>query len=229
MLDNTGFFDIKELGDGRERRKEKMMEIKFENEMDQKILKSMWVYLNQHFGYSFPFPKIQAYIVPSEEWLKMVRSVKSNRHNIKEISRYGLEINKEQNEADGTIIRKEDNPWLDNDMILVADAETPLKEPFQRDCLLKFSVQTYYNYVAFHEMIHELEHATGRHDLYQSEEENLSLFLKWSGLDGDLVHKKTGRNDPCPCGSGFKYKKCCLNKSHSSNRNRQTSIAGSRF
>lgn len=23
-------------------------------------------------------------------------------------------------------------------------------------------------------------------------------------------HKKVGRNDPCPCGSGKKYKKCCL-------------------
>ncbi|MFC2169462.1 anaerobic sulfatase maturase [Acidobacteriota bacterium] len=23
---------------------------------------------------------------------------------------------------------------------------------------------------------------------------------------------KTGRNDPCPCGSGIKYKKCCLNR-----------------
>src|SRR5262249_59879887 len=23
---------------------------------------------------------------------------------------------------------------------------------------------------------------------------------------------KTGRNDPCPCGSGKKYKKCCLSK-----------------
>ena len=21
-----------------------------------------------------------------------------------------------------------------------------------------------------------------------------------------------GRNDPCPCGSGLKYKKCCMNK-----------------
>ncbi len=25
-------------------------------------------------------------------------------------------------------------------------------------------------------------------------------------------HTKTGRNDPCPCGSGMKYKKCCLGK-----------------
>jgi hypothetical protein len=197
-----------------------MMEIKFENEIDQRILQSIWVYINKHFGYSLPFPKVQACIVPSKEWLKMVKSTKSIRHNISEISCDGLEINKEQNEADGTLIRKEDNPWLDNDMILVADAETPLKEPFQRDCLLKFSVQTYYNYVAFHEMIHELEYITGRHDLYQLEKENLSMFFRWSGLNGHLTQKKTGRNAPCPCGSGFKYKKCCLNKSIKSENSR---------
>ena len=27
-----------------------------------------------------------------------------------------------------------------------------------------------------------------------------------------MTHQKTGRNDPCPCGSGKKYKKCCLTK-----------------
>jgi preprotein translocase subunit SecA len=27
-----------------------------------------------------------------------------------------------------------------------------------------------------------------------------------------LPKLKTGRNDPCPCGSGKKYKKCCLDK-----------------
>ena len=26
------------------------------------------------------------------------------------------------------------------------------------------------------------------------------------------THYNVGRNDPCPCGSGRKYKKCCLNK-----------------
>ena len=25
-----------------------------------------------------------------------------------------------------------------------------------------------------------------------------------------VIGAKTGRNDPCPCGSGKKYKKCCL-------------------
>jgi len=28
----------------------------------------------------------------------------------------------------------------------------------------------------------------------------------------DRIASKIGRNDPCPCGSGLKYKKCCLNK-----------------
>jgi len=28
------------------------------------------------------------------------------------------------------------------------------------------------------------------------------------------AHKKVGRNDPCPCGSGLKYKKCCWAKDH---------------
>jgi len=29
---------------------------------------------------------------------------------------------------------------------------------------------------------------------------------------GRQVHIKTGRNEPCPCGSGRKYKKCCMGK-----------------
>jgi len=29
---------------------------------------------------------------------------------------------------------------------------------------------------------------------------------------------KVGRNDPCPCGSGKKYKKCCLLKPPQENR-----------
>jgi hypothetical protein len=30
------------------------------------------------------------------------------------------------------------------------------------------------------------------------------------GLLERSMNKKLGRNDPCPCGSGKKYKKCCL-------------------
>ena len=53
----------------------------------------------------------------------------------------------------------------------------------------------------------------------------VSTFVKeadgWKFEDGELVGEtpivreepKVGRNDPCPCGSGKKYKKCCGAKS----------------
>jgi SEC-C motif-containing protein len=36
---------------------------------------------------------------------------------------------------------------------------------------------------------------------------------KWFYVTGNLRTRssKVGRNEPCPCGSGKKYKKCCLN------------------
>lgn len=33
---------------------------------------------------------------------------------------------------------------------------------------------------------------------------------RWYFID-PTVPLKAGRNDPCPCGSGFKFKKCCAN------------------
>ena len=36
---------------------------------------------------------------------------------------------------------------------------------------------------------------------------DLELLLNWP--KSREVEKKVGRNEPCPCGSGNKYKKCC--------------------
>ncbi|MCJ7593968.1 MAG: SEC-C domain-containing protein, partial [Desulfobacterales bacterium] len=30
----------------------------------------------------------------------------------------------------------------------------------------------------------------------------------------NATERSVGRNDLCPCGSGLKYKKCCLHKGH---------------
>jgi hypothetical protein len=46
-----------------------------------------------------------------------------------------------------------------------------------------------------------------------SELQNKDQLLKryyTEALKEELILKKVGRNDPCPCGSGKKYKKCCL-------------------
>jgi peptide deformylase len=48
---------------------------------------------------------------------------------------------------------------------------------------------------------HEIDHFDGI--LYTEREVKIEPVKKES---------KVGRNDPCPCGSGKKYKKCCLNK-----------------
>jgi|GEM_PF-6802039 hypothetical protein len=37
---------------------------------------------------------------------------------------------------------------------------------------------------------------------------------------------KIGRNDPCPCASGKKYKKCCLAKDEAREREEQTMLVG---
>lgn len=43
------------------------------------------------------------------------------------------------------------------------------------------------------------------------EEEYKSGTVVWTPEQGNYVRteKKVGRNDPCPCGSGEKYKYCC--------------------
>ena len=38
-------------------------------------------------------------------------------------------------------------------------------------------------------------------------------FMREVRSEDAQVSREAGRNDPCPCGSGKKYKKCCLGKS----------------
>lgn len=61
--------------------------------------------------------------------------------------------------------------------------------------------QDHYNYAAVIYVIERLD----------------TPFVKWDCTWTTKTHphskfRDVGRNDPCPCGSGNKYKKCCLNK-----------------
>jgi len=42
-----------------------------------------------------------------------------------------------------------------------------------------------------------------------SEEKRIEIVKEFKRSKTVRVEKKPGRNDPCPCGSGKKYKKCC--------------------
>jgi uncharacterized protein YecA (UPF0149 family) len=47
---------------------------------------------------------------------------------------------------------------------------------------------------------------------YGKNSEQTEIDSKGKIVPFKRVAPKVGRNDPCPCGSGKKYKKCCLNK-----------------
>lgn len=54
----------------------------------------------------------------------------------------------------------------------------------------------------------ELEEFT-RHDALERDEELSHLDLNKHDSEDFAAEKKVARNDPCPCGSGKKYKECC--------------------
>lgn len=45
-----------------------------------------------------------------------------------------------------------------------------------------------------------------------TEERRKELKKEYNASKTVVKEKKIGRNEPCPCGSGKKYKKCCMNK-----------------
>ena len=70
------------------------------------------------------------------------------------------------------------------------------------------------------EMPEDFRHKDVTQDLrYSGTEEDQDLFKK---KEPYRAKKKPGRNDPCPCGSGKKYKKCCRDKDLAAERGQQT-------
>ncbi len=64
----------------------------------------------------------------------------------------------------------------------------------------------YYNMIAAHaEWLYEME----EWDELLTPERRKELYREQKQSGTVVKDKKVGRNDPCPCGSGKKYKKCC--------------------
>jgi uncharacterized protein YecA (UPF0149 family) len=52
-------------------------------------------------------------------------------------------------------------------------------------------------------------------DMLLSNESKFDNFIDYEEQPAEQyirAERKIGRNEPCPCGSGKKYKKCCMNK-----------------
>ena len=72
-------------------------------------------------------------------------------------------------------------------------------------CLTFDKEKLYYNMGAHAEWLYELE----EWDALLTPERRKELYREQKQSGTIVKDKKIGRNDPCPCGSGKKYKKCC--------------------
>ena len=121
------------------------------------------------------------------------------------------------------MLRVVDEYWMDN-----IDAMDDLKQGIglraygQHDPVVAYKEE---GYEMFQAMITAIREETIRRlflvQLRPSQEIKREKVAQETGTSGDAVvkkqpvrnkDKKVGPNDPCPCGSGKKYKKCCMQK-----------------
>lgn len=114
---------------------------------------------------------------------------------VKELAeRYGQEVMTMVGFLDGiNESLKEENP------IETMDEDTPVSLVFDKEKLYKNMV------AAKADWLYELPQWK---EIY-TEEELKKLYKEQKASTTIRKGKKIGRNDPCPCGSGKKYKKCC--------------------
>lgn len=177
--------------------------------------------LRHFFGLDYDSVVRELEKITSENFEKKLREKIENRYKEKE-QRIGPEIMREYEKL--VMLQVIDNQWKDH--LLTMDH---LKEGIglraygQRDPLVEYKKEAYY---AFESMLDRIEEEIVRYLMLlepqvQKEEKkverrerqyNYSAPDKGAERKGLTIvkkGKKVGRNDPCPCGSGKKYKKCC--------------------
>ncbi len=118
------------------------------------------------------------------------------------------------------LLRVVDSKWMDH-----IDAMDQLRQGIglraigQEDPVRAYQIE---GYDMFEEMIRSIQEDTIRHLFHvtvetDTQRKQVIKVTQTSGGEPEpqkpVVKKKTvGRNDPCPCGSGKKYKKCCMEK-----------------
>ena len=122
------------------------------------------------------------------------------------------------------LLRSVDRNWMEHiDVMDDLRQSIGLEAYGQRNPVVEFKLQSY---DIFEEMVNTIKENTVRSifslRLRKEEEVKREAVAKEtgtnSGSDGTTPKKapvkvsgKVGPNDPCPCGSGKKYKKCCGN------------------
>ncbi|MBQ7328646.1 MAG: preprotein translocase subunit SecA [Oscillospiraceae bacterium] len=164
---------------------------------------------------------------------KDAKLTSDNAHDLsEEIYNLALKVYEEKETAIGSPMMRElervimlrvvDEYWMDN-----IDAMDELKQGItlraygQHDPVIAYKEE---GYQMFEAMVASIREETLRRiflaQLRPAQEIKREKVAKETGTSGDSVmkqkpvrsEKKAGPNDPCPCGSGKKYKKCCMQK-----------------
>ena len=124
-----------------------------------------------------------------------------------------------------------DNKWIDHlhNIDILRDG-IGLRAYGQKDPLIEYKKEAY---DLFNNMMYDIQGETVKHlfrtkfgvQIIHREEEPIETNLSKAAEEFDSSEgkddievkpirkgEKIGRNDPCPCGSGKKYKNCCMNK-----------------
>ncbi len=120
-------------------------------------------------------------------------------------------------QAEQNLKQLSDDPWV---IIKAGDVYDQCGQPEKAVELYKHALEMdedQYTRDGAWERLIPLCERLGKHE----EAEGLTRMARqgrWADIDSrpsvnSARRVKTGRNDPCPCGSGKKYKKCCLNES----------------
>ena len=117
------------------------------------------------------------------------------------------------------LLQQVDTKWIEHlDNMKELERGVRLRSYAQRDPVVEYRVE---GSEMFDEMIASIREDTVKYVLFavirteKVERKQVAKPLEDTGSDGTLKNqparagKKPGRNDPCPCGSGKKYKKCC--------------------
>ncbi|HBQ84963.1 MAG TPA: preprotein translocase subunit SecA [Syntrophomonas sp.] len=111
------------------------------------------------------------------------------------------------------LLRIIDDKWMDHiDAMDQLRNGISLRAYAQRDPLIEYKFEAY---EAFQGMIYSIKEDVTRYiprvKIVQQPEERKMFENQGEEAVKEPVHvgAKIGRNDPCPCGSGKKYKKCC--------------------
>ena len=164
---------------------------------------------------------------------KDARLTATDAHDLsEEIYNLALQVYDEKEKTIGSPVMRElervvmlrvvDEYWMDN-----IDAMDDLKQGIglraygQHDPVIVYKEE---GYQMFEAMIASIREETLRRifltQVRPAQEVKREKVAKETGTSGDSVmkkqpvrsEKKAGPNDPCPCGSGKKYKKCCMQK-----------------